>query len=235
MQGDPCLICLEPAVPNNPLMLLQCGCRTSWFHESCEHLWISSLAPVASILCPACRRPISLKTNYCFAWTAGPDQLKLWVCGALGSLELLYVLLAGTTTFYLFGCTAYILLLPFWWPKTIWYYDGYVSHALIHFGGETLILALCFLQNTPYTQVIDLQLAFTMVHSITLTLVHFVESQHPGLQKMNLETLFFCYAISREIQHADMLVSTEPIPSPTERNKCRQRSRRTLLPPPRQS
>lgn len=194
---------------------------------------------MASILCPACRRPIRLKTNYCLSWTAGPDQLKLWVCGALGSLELLYVLLASffgyTTTFYLFGSTAYILLLPFCWPKTIWYYDGYVSHALIHFGGETLILGLCFLQNAPYTQVIDLQLVFTLVHMAALTLVHLVESQNPGLRKMNLEILFFCYAISREIQHADMLVSTEPIPGPTERNKRRRRGRLRLPPPPRQS
>ncbi len=241
MQEDPCLICLEPAVPNNPLFLLHCGCRASWFHQSCEHLWISSLPPIAagSILCPTCRRPIGLKTNYCLAWTAGPDQLKLWICGGFGVLELLYVIclcVLGTSKgWFLFGCTTYILTFPFGWPKTMWYYDGYVTHALIHFVGETLILGLCFFQNSPYIQVLDLQLMFTIMHIVTLTLVHIVEAQHPQLRKNNLETLFFCYAISREIQHADMLVSAEPIPSPTERNKPRRRPRRTLPPPPRET
>lgn len=224
-----CIICLEEATPDNPLWLLKCGCKTGWFHSSCEGMWLSSITS-GSILCPACRRVVQLKTNYCLIYTAGPEQFRLWVCSLGLTGELFYACVGAALGYrnllYLPASSAILLTLPFVSPRLIWTFDNYVIHLLIHFGLESSIFFLCFLQNSPYHQVIDLQLISAGLHFFIIYLIHIVECQNAGRLVKTYQDLFSPYAISREILHADILFAIEPIASPTEGNKSRRRRSR---------
>ena len=73
---DTCIICLDPPLPNSPLLLLACGCKISWFHRPCELRWLSTCQ--SPISCPVCKRIVPLDTNYCFHPKAGPVQSIFW-------------------------------------------------------------------------------------------------------------------------------------------------------------
>jgi hypothetical protein len=81
-----CIICLEGPLAQNPLYLLACGCKVGWFHESCKNRWVDYelneyTIQTNSLKCPACRRRVPFKTNYCFDWRAGPEQKRIWITG----------------------------------------------------------------------------------------------------------------------------------------------------------
>jgi hypothetical protein len=71
-----CLICLENPQKQNPLFLLQCGCRTSWFHEECKKEWIKHINYPPK--CPTCRRSIEFTVQYSFAFRDGMNQQFFW-------------------------------------------------------------------------------------------------------------------------------------------------------------
>ena len=217
-EGECCLICLDPVAEEMPLQLLDCGCKNSWFHPSCEHQWLSSLHwTTARFLCPMCRRPIGMQTNYCFAWTAGPEQLKLWfAAGGLG-LEVLYVasgllLGASRSILALSSCSTLILILPFVSPRLIWTFDGYVFHLLVHLYGEAAVAIALLTQPTSFSQILDFQLFFSGLHFFLLYLVHIIEHRNQWHRPGNLADLFDCYAISREIHHVRVLEATTGLP-----------------------
>ena len=164
-----------------------------------------------------CRRPIGMQTNYCFAWTAGPEQLKLWFAvGGLG-LEVLYAvsgLLVGAskTILYMPSCSALILVLPVISPGLIWTFDGYVFHLLVHLCGEAAVALSLLTQPTPFSQILDFQLLFSGLHLIILYLVHSIEHQNQWHRPKNLADLFDCYAISREIHHVRILHAATGLP-----------------------
>ncbi len=223
---ETCLICLDPIAPDKPLWLLNCGCKNGWFHPSCENEWLDSLprGHQARILCPMCRQPVEMKTNYCFAWTAGPEQARLWVAGVGLVAEFLYAAvgtyLGGHNLLYLPTSSALILLLPFVSPRLIWQFDGYVFHLLVHLGGEASVAFLCFAQHPPFTQVIDLQLVVAAFHIFLVYLVHLIEHQNQWHRTKNLADVFDSYAISREIYHIKVL-AIQPVAGPAEGDERR--------------
>jgi hypothetical protein len=76
MDRPTCCICLEDSFEET-IHLIGCGCKVAWFHVSCENKWLSSCEYPYS--CPTCRRPVPMITNYCFSYTAGPDQKFLQI------------------------------------------------------------------------------------------------------------------------------------------------------------
>lgn len=82
-----CCICLDTSSTTNPLQLLDCGCKVSLFHKSCEEQWLTQLKDVPK--CPICKRFVHLTYNYSFSYTAGEDQAYLNIIITLYLLELL--------------------------------------------------------------------------------------------------------------------------------------------------
>lgn len=83
-----CLICLDGPQVENPLYLLNCGCKTSWFHRSCQMSWIEH-NPLSHlpITCPTCKRPIQIQLFYEFDPSFGEAQRQLRLCSALVAAE----------------------------------------------------------------------------------------------------------------------------------------------------
>ncbi len=74
-----CVICLDGPLEDRPIHLLQCGCRTAWFHSSCETIWIQHLQPEDfPPKCPTCRREVQLRLQYSFRFHAGVNQKFFW-------------------------------------------------------------------------------------------------------------------------------------------------------------
>jgi hypothetical protein len=88
MEETTCIICLDGPVKKNPLFLMKCGCKASWFHTSCERSYISTTSLPFS--CPVCRRPVQLQANYSFSPGAGPEQQQLWTTACLFGFEIVY-------------------------------------------------------------------------------------------------------------------------------------------------
>jgi hypothetical protein len=82
-----CIICLDSPQQGNPLFLLHCGCRTAWFHESCETNWMEHLHTTEP-KCPTCRRDIQFHFKYSFAYQDGLNQRYLWWIASLFFCEL---------------------------------------------------------------------------------------------------------------------------------------------------
>lgn len=77
-----CLICLEGAKEENPISLLDCGCKTSWFHQSCEDMWLSyiehTITEYNNPKCPTCKREVSIQAKYIFLSQVGKNQEYLY-------------------------------------------------------------------------------------------------------------------------------------------------------------
>lgn len=56
LQGDECVICLEPFEPTNPRMptICACGQDKAFFHLPCLYQWVEHCPD-----CPACRQPLT--------------------------------------------------------------------------------------------------------------------------------------------------------------------------------
>jgi hypothetical protein len=83
-----CLICLDGPQPENPLRLLKCGCKTAWFHRSCQMSWIEH-NPLSHlpITCPTCKRPVQIQLHYEFHPSFGEAQRQLRNCSMLVAAE----------------------------------------------------------------------------------------------------------------------------------------------------
>lgn len=83
-----CIICLESPLENQPLQLLTCGCRTSWFHPSCEKTWIQHIHPIDfPPKCPTCRREVDFMFQYSFRFQDGLNQKYLWWTSSIFGIE----------------------------------------------------------------------------------------------------------------------------------------------------
>jgi hypothetical protein len=89
-----CIICLDAPQKQNPLFLLTCGCRTAWFHDTCEKEWMEHLTYPPK--CPTCRRIIEITLQYSFAFHHGINQQYFWWIASLFCIE---VCMASTFTF----------------------------------------------------------------------------------------------------------------------------------------
>lgn len=111
-----CIICLDSPQQGKPLFLLHCGCRTAWFHEACETIWMEHLH-MAEPKCPTCRRSIQLRLKYSFAYQDGINQRYLWWIASLFCCELFMCVMFSTDkllhqTWYLPTQTIIIVSLP---------------------------------------------------------------------------------------------------------------------------
>jgi hypothetical protein len=69
---------MEPGIHDNPLIVLECGCKHSFFHIPCSNEWLGYARTDTLPTCPLCRGDVQMKTNYCFSFTAGEEQEFLW-------------------------------------------------------------------------------------------------------------------------------------------------------------
>ncbi len=111
-----CVICLEAPIEKNPLYLLTCGCNTSWFHESCELLWMAHKDSIEVPKCPTCRRDVQFCYTYSFDYRVGINQKYLWWCCSLIGLDLfmcsIFTYEGIPQALYLPSQSLFILLLP---------------------------------------------------------------------------------------------------------------------------
>ena len=125
-----CCICLDASSKKNPLQLLDCGCKVSLFHKSCEEQWLNQLKDVPK--CPICKRFVQLTYNYSFLYSAGEDQLYFNIIALLYVLELLiYVSLNR----YIEPIqSTIIIVLPCIIPShrdIIFYFKNYHTHIIL--------------------------------------------------------------------------------------------------------
>jgi hypothetical protein len=142
-----CIICLDTPQIENPLYLLACGCKIGWFHDECKNNWLTHAGQQSVTLhCPACRQLVSLKTNYCFDWRAGPEQnylaytLLLYIGEWVLSTSLWY---SGAEYAYILGLqSTLILCLPF-----MFYTNKNIFFYLNHIRGRSVYICLYILIN----------------------------------------------------------------------------------------
>ena len=81
-QDRSCLICLEGARKDDPISLLTCGCKTSWFHKGCEELWLThiehTLTQYNNPKCPTCKREVGIQAKYAYFFPRGTNQKYLY-------------------------------------------------------------------------------------------------------------------------------------------------------------
>jgi hypothetical protein len=87
MEERTCLICLDGPQEENPIYLLSCGCKISWFHRSCQMNWMSHLHSQYPLRCPTCKREVPMHLHYAFDPSFGLQQRKLRMITFLGAAE----------------------------------------------------------------------------------------------------------------------------------------------------
>jgi hypothetical protein len=189
---DICLICLEPPLPNSPLLLLACGCKVSWFHESCEIRFLETCQ--IPIRCPVCKRMVPLDTNYSFHIRAGPIQRVFWNIILFTPFEFLiwHILPVQTVLFF---CIPYMI-------KTEYSLDFFLLHAYIK---QLIVLSTYFIDFKLQTII----LFFSCFHVL---LVFMAQIQAwPAGHRDPLEP----FAISRQVRHAAITYSApDSAPAP---------------------
>ena len=112
-----CCICMEPGIHDNPLIVLECGCKHSFFHIPCSNEWLGYARTDILPTCPLCRGDVQMKTNYCFSYTAGEEQEFLWNSLAHVPITIYsyFLLVDNNVRFrFLFPLETYLLLaIPF--------------------------------------------------------------------------------------------------------------------------
>ena len=186
-QSDICCICLSTADIQNPLQLLACGCKASWFHQTCENQWLSSMSAEQSPTCPICRRQPAMKINYCFSYSAGDAQKFLWHTLYSAALFEIPLLLYTRRITPILQSSALILF-----PAVI------PCHRDIQF----------FLLNYRLRLILDIFLCYFLLYDptdismlITYRYVHLAMIPIVTYSKNSVFPLF-PYAISREIVHS---------------------------------
>jgi hypothetical protein len=118
-----CIICLDAPQQSKPLYLLHCGCRTAWFHETCETIWMEHLEPQDfPPKCPTCRREIQFRFKYSFSYSEGVNQRYMWWIVSLFCCELFMCSVFSIDHFlhqawYLPAQSVCIVALPFLIPS----------------------------------------------------------------------------------------------------------------------
>jgi hypothetical protein len=224
MELPSCIICLEEPKQNDPLFLLACGCRVSWFHQLCEYAWLSE-ARVFPYSCPTCRRPIPMITNYSFSYWAGEDQHYLYHTLGIYSLYFLYFIGASFIQyrhFYILGLQeGVILTMPF--VLSCWNdISYYLFHVRFHIVSTTFMYTVSFLEVPEKKEFLyTLVLIVGYFHLGILYLVHFQEIQNRPAYLIRRDP-FAPYAISRELIHADSIA--KPPADTREGNKSARRT-----------
>lgn len=85
MEEERCIICLDAPLQENPLLLLACGCKTAWFHRSCQISWMIHVS--YPLKCPTCKRLVPLALHYAYHPSFGKAQQKLRMIFLLGVAE----------------------------------------------------------------------------------------------------------------------------------------------------
>jgi len=191
-----CCICLDCPSDSNPIHLLACGCRAAWFHQGCQDSWTDSLQ-LQPLICPTCRRPVPVKTNYSFSYYAGPDQRDLWHIGIAITGETLITLYISRAQILPYQ-TLSIMLLPYVISsnKTM---DFYIKHVKLKYILQAIAILLS-VYDTEST--IPMIVFYGYWYTIMLHLFTYVSyvKERPVRNDPCLP-----FAISREIIHIDTL------------------------------
>jgi hypothetical protein len=223
---ETCVICLEEATEEQPLYLIACGCRGSWFHPSCEDSWISNHQHMP-YSCPICRRYVPMLTNYSFSFWAGEEQQRLLLtllAFTMNTLGLLYLSYSVYPYFYVLPIQQgliliFPLLVPSW--NTLAYYT---FHVRTHVCVTSFFLSLGFLQSVEKREPIySGTLMIGYLHILVVYILYVQESQMPAV--LPPRDPFEPYAISREIIHSGFLIAQPPA-NPREGNKPRRATHR---------
>jgi hypothetical protein len=144
-----CLICLEGPLEENPIHLLQCGCRTSWFHSSCETTWIQHLQlenlPSECPTCPTCRRDIEIRFQYSFFFQNGTNQKYFWWVMSLIGADIFMAFVLSLNgyyqAFYLPSHSFFILAIPYISPSryNLLYFLHHVRCRYLVFAGSWFV------------------------------------------------------------------------------------------------
>jgi hypothetical protein len=212
-----CIICLEPPLPQNPIFLLACGCKVGWFHDSCKNRWIDFQTDFDVLRCPACRRPVPMKINYCFDWRAGPEQYYLSTTSVLLGCE---VILSCSLVFSGVQYAGFIPLqsvlifcLPFMFPNknSIFFYLNHIRARAAYYGLYILFHMFILhisVHEKPWRTYYHI-LFPGLFQCVLLLLTHCQNPPYPYRNPL------FPFAISREV----ILVATQSAPLATERNE----------------
>ena len=208
-----CCICLEPPLPSNPLYLLSCGCKISWFHKSCEENWLSYI-PLAEeqwlTKCPTCRQNVPLKYNYSFSYYAGEEQRYLWITAILFLADIFISLYNNQKILALESSC--IVLFPFIIRST-----KDVSFFLMSYRIRFMMDYFLVVSSFPYIEKRFVMLQqYRLLHLIVLT--WFTTYKKPHINPLTP------FAISADVIHKDILELPKRVPNPLKRNKRRSKS-----------
>ncbi len=178
-----CIICLDSPQQDKPLFLLQCGCRTAWFHTSCETIWIEHLQPSDfPPKCPTCRREIEFQFKYSFSYKDGVNQRYLWWISSLVLCELFMCSVFSfdkllNQAWYLPAQTAYIVSLPFIIPSKndVLYFLHQLRYRYLVFSAAWCIHVFKYrqLMSLYPDNTLNLLIVFGFAHILGLTLHEF--------------------------------------------------------------
>jgi hypothetical protein len=194
-QYKSCVICLDSPKDNDPLYLLACGCKTSWFHELCKNNWLSHQQSYI-LHCPTCRRFVPMKTNYSFHWKAGPEQtylvntLILYFGEVFFSISLQYSGVSYAFTIPLESTLILCLPFMFYTEKDIFFYLNHIRARSIFLCGYLLTSFLFFQKN--------LNANIIIIPSILQTILLLITHLQQQVPTRHINPLF-PFAISREV------------------------------------
>jgi hypothetical protein len=189
-----CMICIDNPSKENPIYLLSCGCKQSWFHESCKNLWISKTEH--PLCCPICKRKIQMKWNYCFSYFAGPYQKQLWHCAICFFFEFLYAIYYNFYSLPIF--TISTLSMPFMIssPRTLRFFVNTVQ--LKYFIHSFYFIYVLLLEKN----ILNINLNFLFYSSIIQYLVVCINQMND--KRPSVDPLI-PYAISCDVIYVSLL------------------------------
>ena len=198
-----CCICLETPKKDNPIFLLDCGCREGWFHMVCENRWLSFQQGM--VRCPTCRRDVPMMINYSFWIEAGEDQQRLWYC--------LGLLLCETVMSRIFDIaiapyqTLAILLLPFIIPSTS-NMTTFIYHVYFN---KSLQFVVYVYTRSDYIFSLSMYILIGYLYVFLLYYLHiciYIRNRYNNIRVNPL----LPYAISSSVIHREVLMTTKGIP-----------------------
>lgn len=221
-----CIICLDSPIQGNPLLLLSCGCKVAWFHQSCEIQWMERLNVYEGMLhCPVCKRIPRMKTNFSFTRTAGPAQdflhQVLYLFGGEITLSIILILQSGFYAAYLPFQSYCIFMMPFLIPSK---YDliCFLQHIRLRYLLNFMYILLSYIarQKMMFMNAKEVSYHLSLLGWVYLVALLLSKlNEYVNMLKHERKHPFASFAISREIHHVDSLF--EAIPSTTKGFKTR--------------
>jgi hypothetical protein len=208
MVQEHCCICLEKAKKKESIKLLDCGCNAGWFHNSCEIKWVSSFEDLP-YLCPTCRRPAPLITNYSFSFYSGNDQRFLWFIATSVAIE--FVVCTPYPIAYILpwqSLSIGLLPLIIHTEKTM---NFYIYNIIFHHIFNSIFAYIAYYEQESYNDIFQFCVnvgAFQIVILIFISLL----TRGAGIDPLTP------YAISREIKHRKEIFYTRPSVTKTPAN-----------------